>query len=223
MSAVACAAFGVVGILAFAAFRAQIVAVALEITPAAASHVLGELVDYGLLLRPDDSYQVTHALAHSYALTQAAPGAEVINRLAIYYVAWAKAKGANGRLAGYAVLDRHRAHIMAVQFAALSARQWDAVQKITASLSDYPDAKGYWTERITLVQAGLDAARASMDRHDECAFLRELGVAYYRLGEPHRAIELYEQHLPIAREIGDRGGEGNTLVQKQATYSVIVR
>ncbi len=38
-----------------------------------------------------------------------------------------------------------------------------------------------------------------------------LGNAYADLGEPRRAIEYYEQHLAIAREIGDRRGEGNAL------------
>ena len=188
---IARAAFGVAGLLAISPFRAQIIAASPENNTCRCQSRLGELVDYGLFLRPDDYFQVTHALAHSYARTEAAPGIAVVNRLAIYYVAWAKAKGANGRLAGYAVLDRHRAHIMAVQFAALSARQWDAVQKITASLSDYLDAKGYWTERITLVQAGLDAARASMDRHDECAFLREVGrclLSPRRTPPRHRTI-----------------------------------
>ena len=37
---------------------------------------------------------------------------------------------------------------------------------------------------------------------------RQLGNAYGDLGEPRRAIELYEQILAIAREIGDRRGEG---------------
>ena len=34
-----------------------------------------------------------------------------------------------------------------------------------------------------------------------------MGIAYKNLGEPQRAIELYEQWLAIAREIGDRLGE----------------
>jgi tetratricopeptide (TPR) repeat protein len=38
-----------------------------------------------------------------------------------------------------------------------------------------------------------------------------LGIAYYSLGEYHRAIEFYEQQLAIVREIRDREGEGNAL------------
>jgi tetratricopeptide (TPR) repeat protein len=49
------------------------------------------------------------------------------------------------------------------------------------------------------------------DRQAEGAHLGNLGSAYSDLGEPGRAIELYNQQLVIAREIGDRRGEGNAL------------
>ena len=38
-----------------------------------------------------------------------------------------------------------------------------------------------------------------------------LGNAYAELGKVHRAIEYYEQALAIAREIGDKRGEGADL------------
>ena len=34
-----------------------------------------------------------------------------------------------------------------------------------------------------------------------------LGSAYAALGQPKKAIEFHEQHLAVAREIGDRQGE----------------
>lgn len=37
-----------------------------------------------------------------------------------------------------------------------------------------------------------------------------LGNAYANLGEARKAIEFHEQRLVIAREIGDRRGEGNS-------------
>jgi len=45
----------------------------------------------------------------------------------------------------------------------------------------------------------------------EGAILGNLGIAYRNLGEPRKAIEFYEQRLIIAREIGDRRGEGSAL------------
>ncbi len=38
-----------------------------------------------------------------------------------------------------------------------------------------------------------------------------MGVTYKNLGEVQRAVEFYEQDLVIAREIGDRFGEGAVL------------
>ena len=76
----------------------------------------GELVDYGLLLCSENSYQISHALAHSHTRTQARPGAGVINRVARYYAAVAQTESAKG-LAGYITLDKQRAHILAVQAA----------------------------------------------------------------------------------------------------------
>jgi len=38
-----------------------------------------------------------------------------------------------------------------------------------------------------------------------------MGNAYVALGDARKAIEFHEQYLLIAREIGDRRGEGNAL------------
>jgi hypothetical protein len=46
-------------------------------------------------------------------------------------------------------------------------------------------------------------------------------MAYRVLGEPGRAIEFCEQHLVIAREIGDRLGEGNALGNLGIAYAGI--
>ena len=45
------------------------------------------------------------------------------------------------------------------------------------------------------------------------------GIAYSDLGEPRKAIEFYEQALAIAREIGDRRGEGADLGNLGNAYS----
>ena len=218
VSASARAAFGVVGVLAFAPFEQEIVAAALQVTPAAAGHALGELVDYGLLLRSDDSYQATHAFTHSYARVQVTVDTDTIARLALYYAAFAGAESKKG-LPGYAVLDRHRAHIVVVQAAALKAERWEAARQITWNVRDYLDLQGYWTDQITIIQAGIDAARAANNRYDEGVFLTSLGLVYAALGEPRRAIELHEQRLVTAREIGDRRAEGNALGNLGLAYS----
>jgi tetratricopeptide (TPR) repeat protein len=220
VSEAAQAAFGVVGVLALAPFDAGVVSAGLHITEAAAHQALGELVDYGLVLRPDDTYLVTHALAHAYARAHTAPVAEAVARLAQHFAALAQAQTGNGP-AGFAVLDRQRSHIMAVQAAALNAEQWDAVRRITWKVKDYLDLKGYVFVRLIIVQAGLEAARAAGDRYDEGQFMNELGLAHYSLGEHRRAVDLYMRALAIAREIGDREGEGNALGNLGLAYAAV--
>jgi len=51
--------------------------------------------------------------------------------------------------------------------------------------------------------------------------LGNLGLAYSDLGEPRKAIEFYEQALAIAREIGDRRGEGNRLFNTSLSLRVL--
>jgi tetratricopeptide (TPR) repeat protein len=49
------------------------------------------------------------------------------------------------------------------------------------------------------------------DQSLELQTLNNLGEVYRGIGEPQRARELYEQALPIRREVGDRAGEATTL------------
>jgi tetratricopeptide (TPR) repeat protein len=48
--------------------------------------------------------------------------------------------------------------------------------------------------------------------------LGNLGNAYAALGDARKAIEFYEKQLAIAREIGDRGGEGDALANMGMAY-----
>jgi tetratricopeptide (TPR) repeat protein len=60
-------------------------------------------------------------------------------------------------------------------------------------------------------EAEIQQARADL--------LGKLGILHYSLGEVQRAIEYYQQALEIAREIGDRRGEGADLGNLGNAYS----
>lgn len=73
--------------------------------------------------------------------------------------------------------------------------------------------------RVEWLEMGLNATRAlpaplgdpQRYRRRESLFLNELGGVWDALGDKGKALEFYQQALPIRREVGDRGGEGTTL------------
>ena len=211
---------GLTGVLALKPFEPQVIATALEIATEDANRSLGELVDFGLLMRPDTRYQITHALAHAYARERLAPPGNALARLAKQYDEFIRKQTELGPC-GYLVLDGQRDHILAVQSACNKARFWEATRRITWAIEKYLDLQGHWVETIAVVQAGLEAARSDQDRYDEAAFLSLLGLAYANLGEPRKAIENHEQALKISRAIGDRRGEGNSLGNLGNAYAAL--
>src|SRR5260221_170797 len=56
-----------IGLLALAPVERQLVAQVLELSDEAAGQALGELVNYGLLVRLERRYEVSHPLIHTYA------------------------------------------------------------------------------------------------------------------------------------------------------------
>ena len=201
---------GLTGALALKPFEPGIIAIALEVSVEEANHSLGDLVDFGLLTRPDVRYQITHALAHTYARERLAPPGNSLTRLAEYYDDFIHKETQLG-LCGYVLLDGQRDHILAVQSACNKAGLWKAVRTLAWAIEDYLDLQGHWVERIAILQAGLVAARSDEARYDEASFFNSLGLAYRDMGEPRKAIEYYEQAQKIAREIGYRRGEGYHL------------
>ena len=212
------ASLGIAGVLAFLPFDSKLIAIALEIREDEAKRGLGELVDYGILQRPEIRYHVTHALIHTYARERLPPAKEALARLAEHYNAFAREKSAFGP-PGFAELDSHRGHILAVQTACLKAGENAAVRKLTWAIDGYLDLQGHWTERVAAVEMGLLAAKADSSRYDEGAFLGLMGLVYAALGDARKAIEHHEQALVISREIGDRRGEGNRLGNLGLAYA----
>ena len=53
--------------------------------------------------------------------------------------------------------------------------------------------------------------RRASDRKGEAQTLHSIGVVYRSLGETQKALDKYNEALPINREVGDRSGEATTL------------
>jgi len=211
---------GLAGVLAMRPFEAEVIAIALQVSVQRANFSLGELVDYGLLTRPDACYQISHALAHTYARKRIAVQNDVLARLAQHYNKFSRELRELG-LSGYSLLDAHRDHILAVQSACNRAGMLAEARAIVWAIEDYLDLQGHSAERMALLQIGLEAARYDGTKYDEASFRNLLGLAYFSLGDAKKAIEYYEQALAIAREIGDRRGEGNALGNLGDAYAAL--
>jgi tetratricopeptide (TPR) repeat protein len=134
--------------------------------------------------------------------------------------------GGEGVLGGLRHFDRERRNVeVGFAWASAHAGEDDSAARLC---SDYPEAGAYVLglqlhprEKIAWLGAAIAAARSLDDRAAAGRHLGNLGIAYRALGEPRRAIELYEQYLTIAQEIGDRRGEGNALGNLGVAYAAV--
>ncbi len=122
-------------------------------------------------------------------------------------------------MAGLKLFDRERSHIEA------------AFKNLTdlgdpQSLVGLVDATAYTrslrfhpSQSIVWLQAQLEAARSVKQKAAESTALTNLATCIAQLGQPQRAIELYEQALLIDREISNRLGESYDLAGMASCYA----
>lgn len=127
-------------------------------------------------------------------------------------------------MAGLALFDRERHQITAGQ--AWAAKELKVSENAARLASEYQTAgvsvlglRQPPRELIAWIEAGREGARRIQDRATEGRHLGSLGIAYAKLGETLRAIEIYHQALAIARDLGDRRSEGNALGCLGLAYS----
>ena len=87
---------------------------------------------------------------------------------------------------------------------------------------DFLSLQGYNNIRIELYEELLHRWElVGIERWKHMASLISLGTAYSYLGQYQRAIEFHQQHLEIARDIGNRQGEANSLGSLGNAYSYL--
>jgi tetratricopeptide (TPR) repeat protein len=124
---------------------------------------------------------------------------------------------------GLALFDRERENIFAGQ--GWAAAQADVEEAAAWLTSEYPNGGLYVLDlrlppqdRVVWLETALAAVRGLKDRQAEAAHLGSLGNAFYRLNQPGRAIDCYQQQLMLCRELGDSLGEGNALGNLASAY-----
>lgn len=195
----------VAGILALAPFPRDLLAAALDMEPDATRGPLGELVDYGLLQRVEEGWQVSHVLVLTYAARRQPASDELLQHLVDYFGdIWRGSAQDNDE--GRARMPALRPHVMAVLEALQAQAMWDEVSALSWTVQGYLDMLGFWTDRLLVANAALAAARALPDEAEEAKWLGTLGIVYVDQGDWQRAIEMQEQSLEVFERLGDMRG-----------------
>jgi tetratricopeptide (TPR) repeat protein len=210
-------ALGMAGCLAFAPIAREPVAAILDGDERRARAALNELVNYGLLEKREERWQISHALVHTYARTELAMSKESLELLAGWYIAFCKAASNEG-VKGYVRLDAERAHCLRLMESCLANELWQEVKRLVGATYIYLDRQCWWTELLAAFAMGLTTAQQIGNRRYEALCLNSLGYTCDSRGEREKALSWYEHSLVIRRELCDRKGEGVTLNNMAMIY-----
>lgn len=225
VSSEAQSALAIHGCLALAPIDISPIATALALNERRARDVLGELVNYSLLSRSSDFYELTHSLLHKYANENLNISSEQAIRLGVYYTEIAQQRSSEG-IAGYQVLDSIRSHLLSVLVSLDRLEQWDTLIQLVLAISGqggYLEIQGHWIERKTILETGVKAVRLNDDEENESIFLTHLGITELHLGNPNEAIGYFLSAKQISHELGDLKNEAIDLVNLATAYTPLQR
>jgi len=216
-------------------FDAAAAAAIWNIGESTAEDALDLLTQYAMLAWNDNAHRYhLHGLMHDFACQRIRPEEwneaslrhaqhylEVLRRADDLYL-----DGGGSAELGLVLFDLERGNIEAGQSwssqhgsgdqqAALLANSYPTVGAHCLGLRQYPQDRLRWREDA------LAAAILLNDRGAERAHLGNLGAIDLNMGEYRRAIEHYERHRLIARELGDRSGEAQDLENLGNAYEFL--
>jgi len=93
-----------------------------------------------------------------------------------------------------------------------------SVLSFTSALRSYQSLRGLRADAMHWSDAEISAAREVNDDARLAKALSDRGWLHDQLREPSRALEYYEQALPLRRAVGDLAGEATTLNNIGAVY-----
>jgi len=205
----------IAGILSFSPFSKDVIQA--SVSDINIKKPINELISYGLLNRIGKRFIISHALIHTYVRKNHSPDNYIVERIAKYYNSYAEVYRKQGPK-GYILLDQDRTHIMCIIEECKTREIWKWLNKLVWTTEEYLDICCYWTDRLIVLQSGVNAAQNLDNKYDEASHLGNLGITYSNLGKIEKAIEYHKQALSITREIEDRKGEGSHLVSLGIEY-----
>ena len=204
-------ALAMAGTLAFAPIAREPLASILEGDERRVRNALNDLVNYGLLEKREERWQISHALVHTYTRTELPLNKESLKQLAGCYVFFAAVNGKAGAL-GYVHLDKERAHCLHLLETCLKHNLRTEMLGLIAAIYNYLDRQGYWTDQLSVANMFLRLAEKNENLHDKGWCLNSLGYAYDKRREYATALNYYKQSLAIRQKIDDKQGVGATQI-----------
>jgi predicted transcriptional regulator len=150
----------VTGLLALAPFKSEVVAGALDVRPAKARQLLGELVSFGLLVKQTDhqDYAVSHRLIHTYTSQNCQLSTKVTEHLVSFYSAFARKQEQQGQV-GYTRLDAERAHLIRLSAVCEQQQLWRPLIDLVWAVENFLDLQGFRSDQLNILNSGLRAAK----------------------------------------------------------------
>jgi len=191
--------------IAFAPFRFETLKAVLE--KREVKSAINELINYGILVRNEQNYIISHALIHTYGSRELSLTDKTVDKLIAHYVTLFDLE-IQDPIQEYEEIDAELAHLMAILSNCQSQQTWQHIINIVKSVDKYLERRGHWTQRKFALRYGINAACKLQDHSNQLTFMGNLGHAYRVTGQMSDAIEQYTQALTISRNIKDKRNEG---------------
>jgi tetratricopeptide (TPR) repeat protein len=205
LSATAQQVLRLVGLLALAAFDRELVAQTLELSEEDARRALAELVNYGLLVRQQNHYEVSHPLIHTYARERlvaqddAAAQRALLERLVcvleeqfpqVEYANWRRCEALLPHVQACATLISQQQVCFPEASYLLMRAGW------------YVREQGQFTQAAQLLQQALTLAERALGSDDVYlgAILTNLAILYRAQGRYAEAEPLYMRTLATCEQ-----------------------
>ena len=214
VSTVAVAALSIAGRLALAPFDRAIMGEVLRKPEGETGRVLGELVQYGLLVRERSGYQVSHALVHTYAHQLVAPDGAT-ETLGGYLLHFAREQ-LSKRESGYEQMDAVRPHLMAVLQQLVEEGIWKPIvplaQVVTRFTGEgYLQVRGLWNDEYYCLSTAAHACERLKEQPGETQqvywsqqladFKFALGDLLFYRDQYQQAAEVFQVSLSLYNQL----------------------
>lgn len=189
-------ALSLIGALSIAPFAASILIEAFQLTQIEVRRHLGELVDYGFLLREGEEYRVTHVLVHTFAKQQLEPSAATLEQLAQHFISLGN-HYSHSR--DHSVLDGLKPHVMALSASLEGHRLHELNVLLTYAMTrsngeGYLQIRGFWNDEEVLLRRAISTCQGLVD-DAELQWALHMAHLQLGLGQLHLHKDQYREAI----------------------------